>query len=64
MAITKLNAMDEARSLIPIVFTWPKKNWTTSYRGMPRKPGKEMVLLFRTKYSYVGEVVILFFMRE
>jgi hypothetical protein len=64
IAITKLNAMDEARSLIPTVFTWPKKNWITSYNGMPRNPGNEMDLLFRTRYSYVGEVVILFFIRE
>jgi hypothetical protein len=35
IAITKLNAMAEARSVIPTVFTWAIKNFMTSNKGMP-----------------------------
>lgn len=46
IAMTKLNAIAEALSVIPIVLTCPKKNLITSYKGMPRNPGKDVSLLF------------------
>ena len=48
IAITKLNAIEEARSVIPTDFTWLKKNFTTSNRGMPLNPGSEFALLLLT----------------
>jgi len=52
--------MDDALSVIPTVFTWPKKNFITSYNGMPLKPGKKMALLFLTTYVAGADEVILF----
>ena len=49
IAITKLNAMDDALSVIPTDFIWLKKNLITSKSGMPRNPGNEFALLFLTK---------------
>ena len=37
-----------ARSVIPTDFTWLKKNFTTSNRGMPLNPGSEFALLLLT----------------
>ena len=45
MAINKLYAMAEALSVIPTVFTWPIKKFTTSYKGIPLKPGNDVALL-------------------
>src|SRR5258705_1480562 len=56
--------MAEALSVIPTVFTWPIKKFTTSNKGMPRKPGNEVTLLFRTIYFAGGELKMLFFIFE
>ncbi len=61
MAITKLKAIEEALSVIPTVFTWPKKNFTTSNKGIPLNPGSDDTLLFRTIYVAGCEEVRLFF---
>ena len=45
IAIIKLKAMAEALSLNPILFTWLKKNFITSNRHNPKKPGSIIVLL-------------------
>jgi hypothetical protein len=49
MAITKLKEMADARSVIPTVFTCPKKNMITSYRAIPLKPGRNVFLLKLTR---------------
>ncbi len=46
IANNKLNAMEDARSVIPTVLTWLKKNFITSNNGMPLKPGSLVALLF------------------
>ena len=46
IAITKLKAIAEALSVIPIVFTCPIKKLITSNSGMPLNPGREVDLLF------------------
>jgi hypothetical protein len=45
MAITKLNAIEEALSVIPTVLTCPKKNLITSKRETPLNPGRDVDLL-------------------
>jgi hypothetical protein len=63
MAITKLNAIDEARSVIPTAFTWLKKNFITSNRGIPLNPGKDFALLLLTIKVAVRVEARLFFIR-
>ena len=46
MAITMLNDMVAARSFKPTFFTCLKKNFQTSYKGRPCKPGNVIRLLF------------------
>src|SRR5438046_894109 len=45
MAITILNEMADALSTIPTLRTCSKKNFTTSYKGIPWKPGRRRRLL-------------------
>jgi hypothetical protein len=47
-AIIRLNVMAEALSFNPTLLICLKKNTTTSYTGMPLKPGITIVLLFLT----------------
>ena len=48
MAITRLNEIADALSVMPTVLTWLIKKLTTSNMGMPRKPGSDVVLLLLT----------------
>ena len=50
--------MADARSVIPMVFTWPIKKFITSYNAIPRKPGKEVNLLLSIKILAGAELVI------
>jgi hypothetical protein len=47
-AIIRLNVMAEALSFNPTLLICLKKNTTTSYTGIPLKPGITIVLLFFT----------------
>ena len=46
MAIVKLNATEAALSLKPVFCACKKKKRTTSNKGMPWKPGRNILLLF------------------
>ena len=59
MAMIKLQAMAEARSVKPTVFTCLKKKMMTSYKGTPSKPGRYKCLLFRKKNETGGLVIII-----
>jgi hypothetical protein len=48
MAMTRLKEIADALSVIPTVFTCLIKKSTTSYNGIPLKPGKEVNLLLPT----------------
>src|SRR5436190_379595 len=62
MAMVKLNAIAEALSVIPTVFTCFRKNIHTSYKDTPRKPGNEICLLFSAMKLTGAELRIFFSM--